>query len=271
MSKAVDLWREKLEFLLGEEALASGAQKFALQKQIEEARARIRELGGGPGDGAGAGAAPPAPALDPARPVAGEKRREVFISYAWGDDSPAGRTRAEVAEKLYAALEKDGFAPVRDRDQIQPGELISAFIHRLTRADLVVAVISDRYLRSPYCMFEVYKIWQRCQGEVGELAQRVVPIVLPEVKIGSFEDRVPYLEYWSERAEKLEALIRNPRIKPSRDSWEEVRLVRAFAENVDGILVFLKDVLMPRQLDAHLDHGFPAVLAALQRRIGAGA
>jgi len=36
---------------------------------------------------------------------------------------------------------------------------------------------------------------------------------------------------------------------------------------VDGILVFLQDVLMPRKLEAHLDDGFEAVREALRRRI----
>jgi hypothetical protein len=34
---------------------------------------------------------------------------------------------------------------------------------------------------------------------------------------------------------------------------------------VDGILYFLKDVLMSRKLKVHLDNGFEAVLEALRR------
>ncbi len=173
-----------------------------------------------------------------------------------------------MVDALQKALTQDGFRPLRDRDQIKDGDLISTFIRNLTRADLVVAVISDKYLRSTYCMHEIYKLRQRCQGEPEELAKRVVPIVLPEVKIGTFAARAPYLKYWSEQAETLEALIRDPKLKPSKESWEEVRLIRAFAEDVDGILVFLSDVLMPRRLEAHLDQGFPAVLAAVRRRAG---
>jgi hypothetical protein len=46
-SKAIGVWREKLEFLLAHEPLATSPdQKFALKKQIEEAEQRIRELGG---------------------------------------------------------------------------------------------------------------------------------------------------------------------------------------------------------------------------------
>lgn len=265
MSKAADLWREKLEFLETELVTASGAQKFALQKGIEEARAKLREMGVEPPPAGGAAAA--------AAQTAGrdEKRGEVFISYAWGDDTPAGKVRAQVVEALYVALEKDGFLPVRDRDQINPGDRISAFIKRLTRADLVVAVVSDKYLRSPYCMFEIYKLWQRCQGDAGELARLVVPIVLPEVRIGNLRDRMPYMKHWAAEAKSLEEMVRDPDVRPSQESWAEVRLVREFAHHVDDILVFLADVLMPRQLEAHLDDGFPAVLAALRRRLGAGA
>lgn len=262
MSKAADLWREKLEFLEAEEVLASGAQKFALQKGIEEARAKLREMGVEPPPAGGVSA------TAPQAPDRSEKRREVFISYAWGDNTPAGKTRAQVVEGLYEALEKDGFSPVRDRDQINPGDRISAFIKRLTQADLVVAVVSDKYLRSPYCMFEIYKLWQRCQGDAGELGRYLVPIVLPEVKIGNFRERSAYLKHWSEEAEHLEGLIRDPALRPGRESWEEVRLVREFAHHLDDILVFLQDVLMPRKLEAHLDDGFPAVLRALRRRIG---
>ena len=44
--KALRTWREKLDYLLEQEAVLSNpAQKFELTKQIEEARRKIRELG----------------------------------------------------------------------------------------------------------------------------------------------------------------------------------------------------------------------------------
>ncbi len=46
-SKALALWREKLDFLREQEAIAADpAQKFALIKQIEEAERKVPELGG---------------------------------------------------------------------------------------------------------------------------------------------------------------------------------------------------------------------------------
>ncbi|HTG31675.1 MAG TPA: COR domain-containing protein [Thermoanaerobaculia bacterium] len=220
----------------------------------------------------GARATGEASAIDitPVADMPGKKLPEVFISYAWGDDTPEGKIRTEAVEGLQLALNGDGFETIRDRDQIRPGERISVFIDRLTHADLVVAVISDKYLRSPYCMYEIYKLWQKHQGDGDRFVEHVVPIVLPEVRIGNFRERASYLKHWAAEAKSLEALIRDPDLSPSRESWEEIRLVREFAHHVDGILVFVQDVLMPRRLEAHLDDNFQAVREALQRRMGIG-
>src|SRR5262249_16670835 len=133
-----------------------------------------------------------------------KERPEVFISYAWGDDSPEGKIRTKAVEGLYEALEKDGFRPVRDSKAMQPGDLISAFMRRITRADLVVAVISDKYLRSPYCMDEVHGLWQKSQEDAALMAERLVPIVLPEVRIERLRDRAPYLKYWQAQLEEMQ-------------------------------------------------------------------
>jgi internalin A len=205
--------------------------------------------------------------INPQPSTPDNKRPEVFISYAWGDDTPGGKIRDEVVDRLYEALEKDGFRPVRDSKELRPGDLISAFMRRLTRADLVVAVISDKYLRSPYCMDEIHGLWQKSQEDGGLMAERLVPIVLPEVKIGRLQDRAPYIRHWKVQREELQELQRELGEDFSPESHREFRAVRNFAQDVDGILKFLQDVLMPRKLDAHLDDGFEAVRAALRRRI----
>ena len=121
--------------------------------------------------------------IAPQRLTEDEKPPEIFISYGWGDSTPEGMIRTKAVDGLCSALKKDGFVPIRDRDQMHPGELISAFISRLTRADHAVTIISDKYLRSPYCMFEIYKLWQKSQTDAEDMAQRVVPIVLQEFRL----------------------------------------------------------------------------------------
>jgi Clp amino terminal domain, pathogenicity island component len=178
--------------------------------------------------------------------------RKVFISNAWSeDDTLEGKTRTGVVDALQAALEENGFETIRGSDRIRDRESISAFLDQLTPTDLLVTVISDKHLRSPYGMYEIYRLWERYQDDAAELAQQIVPIVLPDVKVGTFRERTTYLKHWAEVAESLEGF----------------RLTREFSDHIDYTLLFLNDVLLPCQLEAHLDEGFPAVWKALRRRL----
>src|SRR5262245_65782048 len=76
----------------------------------------------------------------------GRAVQQVFVSYAWGDDSPEGRQREQVVERLCERLRDWGYDVVRDRDQMRRGDLISEFMRRIGRGDRVVVVLSEKYL-----------------------------------------------------------------------------------------------------------------------------
>src|SRR5450631_2733705 len=84
---------------------------------------------------------------------------KIFVSYAWGGDS------SEAVDALCRKLEAEAWEVVRDKTAMRNGDLISEFMKRITRADVVVVVLSDKYLRSPYCMAELYGIYQRPKGK----------------------------------------------------------------------------------------------------------
>ncbi len=80
---AADLWREKLEFLLREQALATDpSQKFSLRKQIEEAEAKLREL-----------AAAPSPPVPP-RNTEAERHAQTLDEPDTGEADPAAGEEA---------------------------------------------------------------------------------------------------------------------------------------------------------------------------------
>jgi len=199
-----------------------------------------------------------------------DDRPEVFISYAWGDGTSEGKLRDQVTNELSAALEADGFRVVRDRDELVPGLRISRFMDRLSGGDRVVCVVSDKYLHSPYCMREIYEIYRRSRGDADRFAKVVIPMILPEVEIASLPQRKPYLKHWADRHRELQEILRDPDLSFSPESYREAHYVRDFAQNVDDILIYLQDILMPRNLDAHLDDGFAAIRGALRRRLEVG-
>ena len=138
---------------------------------------------------------------------------------------------------------------------------------RLKAADRVVTVISGKYLHSVPCMDEIYRVYQRCQEEPDLFAERVVPIILPEVQVRRPEQRAPIVRDWSARAEELELLLKELGTKAGWATWEEARLARALSEHVDNILGFVVDILIPRNLNVPLESDFEGVKAALLRRL----
>jgi internalin A len=129
---------------------------------------------------------------------------EIFVSYAWGDHSSEdARQRTEIVDRLCERLGKDSWHILRDSNVLRSGDIISGFIKRISLADHVIVVLSDKYLRSPYCMTELYSIYQRSVGEKEDFLRRIVPLVLKDARFGTPEERVEYAKHWETRYLKL--------------------------------------------------------------------
>jgi internalin A len=83
--------------------------------------------------------------------------------------------RQEVVEQLCQTLEKENRQVIRDKNALHPGDLISDFMKTLGQARLVIVVLSDKYLRSPYCMTELHAIYKNAREERQEFLNRIIP------------------------------------------------------------------------------------------------
>jgi internalin A len=76
-----------------------------------------------------------------------------------------------------------------NRDEMRPGDLISAFIDRLAAADRVIVVISAKHLRSEYCMYELFKIYQNRGKKIANFHRCIIPIILPDAGLSGGSQR----------------------------------------------------------------------------------
>jgi internalin A len=211
-------------------------------------------------DGGEASAAPP-PELVPAPVEAFHKtRREVFISYAWGDDSPEGKERQRIVDRLVEALRKNP-EPIEvriDREVMRPGELISAFMDRLAAADRVIVVISAKYLRSEYCMHELFMIYQNCRKKAGDFHRRIIPVILPDAGLsGSTATRFKPVLYWKKEAKELQAIVAANPLEVGTSMHKKCRLISDLALNTSDMIEYLYDQLQPRDYDRQMEESFP--------------
>jgi internalin A len=186
---------------------------------------------------------------------------EIFVSFAWGDDSSQdARQRTEVVDRLCETLGQHGWDILRDSDVLRSGDLISGFMKRIGLADHVIMVLSDKYLRSPYCMTELHAIYQRSVGEKEDLLRRIIPLRLTDARFGTWRDRLVYTKHRRAEFEEMEQHF--------KDLGEaDFRLYKAMQEwhnRIGDMLTYVNDVLAPHGFDEIVKDDFAELRQMLQ-------
>lgn len=178
--------------------------------------------------------------LAPAPPpvVVGAPLR-VHVSYKRGGESEV------IVDDLARQLPSHGFDLVRDRNAMSSGDRISQFMLEIGRAERVLLVLDDAYLRSDMCMRELLHIHQRSLGEIKDFAQRVTPIVVGELGFSRAHSRLGYVRYWHERHNSLEEQIGSVGVHAGNADRGELQRIRGYLSSVSDILAWVGDVLMP--------------------------
>jgi internalin A len=182
---------------------------------------------------------------------------EYFVSYAWGDDTPEGRGRKAAVDRLCAEAAAHGVAIIRDETALSAGDRISKFMARLARANRLFVFLSDRYLRSPYCMRELFEVWRSCNGADEDFLRRIRVFALPSAKIWTPLDRGLWAAWWRDELGALDKLVKERGIDIlGENDAHQHRLMKRFANEIGDILWTVADTLRPRDFDEFLKYGF---------------
>ena len=121
--------------------------------------------------------------------------KTIFLSYNWHDGETADRIDRHLSGLPGVTVKRD----VRD---IGPWESIRKFMEGIRQQDYVVLIVSDSYLKSKNCMFEVMEMMKE-----REYADRSFPAVVGK---GIYDPlvRAGYISYWQQECDKLEAAVR---------------------------------------------------------------
>jgi internalin A len=182
---------------------------------------------------------------------------EWCVSYAWGDDTPEGREREAAVDRLCAEAADRGITILRDKTAMGLGERISKFMARIGRGDRVFVVLSDKYLKSPFCMYELSEVWRISRQEEEEFLERIRVFTLPCANIFDLSDRAEYSIYWKNRYEALHNKVceHGHDILGDR-GLRQFRAMRDFYLKTGDILDTVADVLQPRDFEELVRYGF---------------
>jgi predicted AAA+ superfamily ATPase len=188
-------------------------------------------------------------------PLSQPMNQQVYISYNWQEDSN------EMANQLVQAFAAKGIEIIRDKTHTSYKDSIKNFMRQIGRGKCVVAVISDRYLKSENCMFELVEIARN-----GDFYQRIFPIILPDARIYNDFERIDYLKYWEDEKAKLQAKYKQIDLAKTNSIMATLNLYNEIRSNIDNLTNILKDM---NNLDINL-HGqseFAAVIKAVETKL----
>lgn len=192
-----------------------------------------------------------------------KSEKKIYFSYAWGDKEK-GETREEIVNQLYDSLKEDNFEVVRDKMDLGYRGLISEFMKEIGEGDLIVVVISDKYVKSPYCMFELYEIARNCKFDKSLFARRILPIMVEFIDFSDPFILEPYFEHWEKEEQKWEEFVKKRADKISQDQFNRYEKVKLIHGNIGKLGDWLIDMntLNPKLLS---ENNFEEIKKAIQK------
>lgn len=166
------------------------------------------------------------------REDAGEKEnsneKTIFLSYNWHDGETADRIDRHLSGLPGVTVKRD----VRD---VGSWKSIREFMEGIRQQDYAVLIISDSYLKSKNCMFEVTEIMKE-----REYADRIFPAVV-ETSIYEPLVRAEYINYWKQEYDKLEAAVRGLDPTNAVELIADLKRYKNIASSVGEFLSIVSD------------------------------
>ncbi len=183
-------------------------------------------------------------------------QKEVFISYTWRDQQSK-----PLVEKIEQAFQAKGIKIIRDINAIGYKERFKEFMQRLSRGICVILVISDQYLKSENCMYELVEI-----AKDKDFYKRIFPIILADAKIFKSIERVKYIKYWEEEIEELNKAMKEVMVDNLQGIREDIDQYREIRNMIAKLTDLLRDMntLTP---DIHSESEFESLLNAIAVRL----
>jgi TIR domain len=178
-----------------------------------------------------------------------------FVSYAWNDRELGDHDREEIVDRLCAEATARGITIHRDRANMNIGDSIANFMQELASGSRVFVILSKKYLRSVFCMTELYEIWNDCRRRDNEFLKRILVYSCPDVQIDT-SSRLDHVLWWKERHEDLSQKVEKIGFSAlSVRTFDELRHMRAFQSHIDDILSLIADRLHPRTFEELVENG----------------
>jgi HEAT repeat protein/ABC-type dipeptide/oligopeptide/nickel transport system ATPase component len=181
---------------------------------------------------------------------------KIYISYAWQGDSET------IAQQIEETLQKKGLTIIRDKT----GGLgykgsIKEFMDFLGRAECIILIISDKYLKSENCIYELIEIYKN-----GDFIDRIFPVILQDAKIFKAVDRLKYVRYWEKEVRDLQDEIKEGNITHLDGIIDDLDFYSKIRRNLGKLTKILKNINTLTPV-IHTESGFEELFNAIEKKL----
>ena len=154
---------------------------------------------------------------------------DIFLSYSWKNDN--------IANSLDELFSLENITLIRDKREIKFKQSIKEFMNRVRESDYCLMLISDEYLKSINCMYEVLEF---IKDE--NYKERILPLIHKDCGIFRIDGRVKYTQYWENEYKKTNALLSDVENLNQVEIIEECKRIENIKRNVGEFLKIISDM-----------------------------
>ena len=199
------------------------------------------------------------PAEPLARIHATDPKRTLFISYRHAESGAYVRELAPVLE----AVTGDPARVIWD-NKLRDDESISGFIDSVRTIPVLVAVLGPSYLRSPYCLSELFTAWESSGCQKERFGLKVLPLILDDAGIDAATGRAGHGKHWLGEAKTLAAEAGT--LTVSGADYVLAKRMHDWGMWLGDALGVLADPKLPRGWNAIRADGFGKIHRVLEER-----
>ena len=164
----------------------------------------------------------------------------MFISYCWQDD--------KIAADIFAYLNNVTNIHIhRDTIDIKKWDSIRAYMNNIENMDYIILLISDAYLRSRNCMYEVLEVMRDRKYK-----NKIFPVVVSK-EIYNPTVVANYVKYWQDQQQQLEDTLSSLRIQNLGNLNQDLKIIQDIAANTADFLYLVSDMNNPEIAEINVE------------------
>lgn len=155
----------------------------------------------------------------------------VFISYK--------RDKGYIANNLEKTI--GGRAEIkRDIKEIGAWESITSFMNSIRKQDFAILVISDNYLKSVACMYEVMQLLKD-----DDWLDKTIIMLAEDINIFGTKEQLIYIKYWNEEYNNIAELIKSLPPESVSSQSEDLKKISRIKDEIGSFLHIISDRNIP--------------------------